>query len=1005
MPNFAKVFDTELEEIRELRRRRGEDQDTTGLVGIAFSGGGIRSATFNLGVLQGLATYKLLKRFDYMSTVSGGGYIGSWLANWIKGAGVQTVERELASAPPPVPPDDIQALPYYQEPGPINFLRQYSNYLTPRVGIFGADTWASIASYLRNLLLNLAILVSVLAALLLVPRFGQAIFINTPAWAVSARWYFLILAGLSMTWALAVVTLNIADFSVRECEPKSKVPSEDTEDRPGFTDQKWVLIFAVLPTFLAASFGTYSLWIFASKCKLQMDLGWWLLGGSVGHFGLRLLGILFGTAAGRLRSWKTANIECVWRSELKAARVMLLTAPFAGLLGGLLLRWLARLFSTWTFDLHPQLAGLSRVVTLGPPFMVGTILVTGVLHLGLMGLLFENQRREWWARCAGWLLLGCVGWLSLFGLAIYAPLGAIWLSGWAKAKTAVILAWVGSTLTGVLGGSSKKTSGEGGGNKSLEIAATIAPYVFVVGLLVLISNGINSLVPPDLPKSRDLVTKSAPLTPTVISVGLTQSANYPPFKTEISVGPASKPPDDAPSKYWLRWDGHPVGQAPISLWPPLRNLVMWWLGLVGVAVALALRVDINEFSMHLLYRNRLVRCYLGASNTTRDAQRFTGFDPSDDELLATFSTLFDPRYAGPYPIINAALNLTHGERLAWQERKAESFVFTPRYCGFQFQDEHRRRVALTMTKTKSSHSKNKLRADGFCETEFYAYPPEEDKKDKEDRRLATDEEEKTEGNDEKRKKLGGVYLGTAFAISGAAASPNMGYHTSPPLAFLMTIFNVRLGWWLGNPRRETSQRSSPRFSLPYLFCELFATTDDRSRYVYLSDGGHFENLGIYELVRRQCTYIVACDADSDDGLAFNDLGNAIRKCRSDLGVEIHICADKIKPVKDAPFSEEHCTVGNIYYPNRAKPGKLLYIKTSLTGKEPQDVLAYKAAHDEFPHQTTADQWFDESQFESYRALGRFVVESTLETLGNREEVGARSTEELFDALDAKYSRS
>ncbi|MGA8762210.1 MAG: hypothetical protein WB562_04895, partial [Candidatus Sulfotelmatobacter sp.] len=340
-----------------------------------------------------------------------------------------------------------------------------------------------------------------------------------------------------------------------------------------------------------------------------------------------------------------------------------------------------------------------------------------------------------------------------------------------------------------------------------------------------------------------------------------------------------------------------------------------------------------------------------------------------------------------------------------QERKAESFVFTPRYCGFEFQEEHPKRIALTWEESADrkpddrkpddqkpvSQTEERKPADrkpdaklqaGFRETACYAYPPPSED------------------------QIGGVYLGTAFAISGAAASPNMGYHTSPPLAFLMTVFDVRLGWWLGNPRRhDTWQHSSPGLSLPYLFYELFATTDDRSQYVYLSDGGHFENLGIYELVRRQCPYIIACDADADEGLAFNDLGNAIRKCRSDFGVEIDLRLDTLKPEKDAPYSQAHCVLGDIHYPNRAEPGKLLYIKASLTGKEPQDVLAYKVAHPEFPHQTTAEQWFDESQFESYRALGRFIVESALEALGDREEIAKKTTEELFETLSARYAPS
>ena len=173
MANFSEVKLKENAEIRELRKLRKWPETSEG-IGLALSGGGIRSATFNLGVLQGLATFKLLPRFDYMSTVSGGGYIGSWLISWIKRAGINEVERALAAAPPRnAPPPQNPSASAYVEPKPINFLRDYSNYLTPRVGLLGADTWAAATMIARNLLLNLAIVVCFLAALLLLPHFVQ----------------------------------------------------------------------------------------------------------------------------------------------------------------------------------------------------------------------------------------------------------------------------------------------------------------------------------------------------------------------------------------------------------------------------------------------------------------------------------------------------------------------------------------------------------------------------------------------------------------------------------------------------------------------------------------------------------------------------------------------------------------------------------------------------------------------------------------------------------------
>ena len=228
---------------------------------------------------------------------------------------------------------------------------------------------------------------------------------------------------------------------------------------------------------------------------------------------------------------------------------------------------------------------------------------------------------------------------------------------------------------------------------------------------------------------------------------------------------------------------------------------------------------------------------------------------------------------------------------------------------------------------------------------------------------------------------GGISLGTAVSISGAAVSPNMGYHTYAPLAFLMTVFNVRLGVWLANPRYSNDQYrqlpdGGPAFSLLYLINELLGTATDSSKYAYLSDGAHFENLAMYELVRRECDFIIAGDAGEDPGPGFEDLVNAIRKCRTDLGAEIELNTAPFQISGSDGYATAHAVVGTIRYPNK-KQGKLLYVKSSLTEKDPADVLAYKRTHGAFPHQSTADQWFDESQFESYRMLGRCSIQSII----------------------------
>ena len=214
-------------------------------------------------------------------------------------------------------------------------------------------------------------------------------------------------------------------------------------------------------------------------------------------------------------------------------------------------------------------------------------------------------------------------------------------------------------------------------------------------------------------------------------------------------------------------------------------------------------------------------------------------------------------------------------------------------------------------------------------------------------------------------------LGQAVAISGAAASPNMGYNTSPLVSFLLTMFNVRLGWWFPNPGKKAWNKRGMRYSLYYLVNELFGLAGEKRLFLNVSDGGHFENLGIYELVRRRCKVIIACDAECDELLNFGGLGNVIRLCKTDFDATIDIDVKSIHEQKD-DASIAHCTVGRITYSN-GSIGYLLYIKASITGDEDVSVAQYRSSHPTFPHESTADQFFSEDQFESYRRLGQHIV--------------------------------
>ena len=226
---------------------------------------------------------------------------------------------------------------------------------------------------------------------------------------------------------------------------------------------------------------------------------------------------------------------------------------------------------------------------------------------------------------------------------------------------------------------------------------------------------------------------------------------------------------------------------------------------------------------------------------------------------------------------------------------------------------------------------------------------------------------------------GGPRMATAVAASGAAISPNWGYHSSPTMAFLLTIFNVRLGLWIRNPRRKTfllprlnGNPSSPAFGLFYLLAELFGMVNDEAAFVYLTDGGHFENMGLYELVRRHCMTIVICDAEQDGDLDFEGIGMAIRKCRIDCGAEIDLDISKLELTGEPPVSPCHSVMGTIRYPSGAT-GRILYIKTAFTNGLPADLINFHKKHHAFPNDTTMNQWFTESQFESYRRLGEASV--------------------------------
>jgi hypothetical protein len=162
--------------------------------------------------------------------------------------------------------------------------------------------------------------------------------------------------------------------------------------------------------------------------------------------------------------------------------------------------------------------------------------------------------------------------------------------------------------------------------------------------------------------------------------------------------------------------------------------------------------------------------------------------------------------------------------------------------------------------------------------------------------------------------------------------------------------------------------------------ETLSNTGRLGTYCYLTDGGHFDNTGLYALVERGCRYIVVCDCGADPRLGFEDMGVAIRRCRIDFGAEIDLRIDDFRAREaDSDTARTHVVWGTIKYQAEHLRmlelevdddiGVIVWVKPSVTALNAADVRQYRLSHGDFPQQTTADQWYDESQFESYRRLG------------------------------------
>ena len=571
--------------------------------------------------------------------------------------------------------------------------------------------------------------------------------------------------------------------------------------------------------------------------------------------------------------------------------------------------------------------GFALAATFAPLFLLGAYVA--MASTGMALLPFKAPVQEWINRIWGDTAILTLGWslvasISLLWPLILSPLQAHLSRSWAFPGYTVMIGWAMTTVSGIASAYSGKTGGPGAvASDSLpwrirakrngseywimSVLARIAPYIFVVGLLLMVSSAANWLF-----RQPQLFANS--------------------------------------QSHWLQ--------------PEFVYLVV----ALAATLAFGYVIDVNRLSLHNVYRFRLIECYLAASAGI-EAPNLTVA-----ELKATESNKFD----GPFPIINCTLNVTKSGNLDLQKRRAINFYFSPVNSGY-IRYQSQRPGNPSSNRAKSETTGDLIETDRREKGEGGGIlPPLSSGLIPTDRCASRGSTALNLGLSNS-KSSSSITLGGAMAISGAAQSPNEGSHTSPAVAALLAAANVRLGWWLGNPRNQSTRcEESPQRGLKPMIDELLGRATDESRFIYLSDGGHFENLGLIELVRRGCKLIIVCDADCDPHYHFDDLVNAMELCQIHFGAMIDIHTDPLLTYGPSKYNRSAFTIGSITYADGSK-GTILYLKPAVTPSNSVIVRKYDRDSPEFPHEPTVNQWFDETQFEAYRLLGR---ETAVECLKN-----------------------
>lgn len=879
------------------------------LFGIALSGGGIRSATFNLGLLQGLENRGLLESAHYLSSVSGGGYVAGFYS-------------ALKATEPP------QTSTTKNEPDTpaVRHLREFSSFLVPRVGLFQAETHRALAHALRVMPVAIAGSLSLLVC-------AMCIWLWTVA--ACARWP---ITAPFVTGLLMVIGWCLTSIATGRFHPGRGASPGGREQLSWADPLVWHLVLTAV-LFVAVWLGLEQEWSGSLVTTHQ---------GSSGQLELPV--------KPEPDTLETIVSPAMYVVVPYLSPIAFLAVPYVVLL--LQRAWFgllaflgqspddkSRLRRRIAADQSTALIAAAAILWVFclVPWKLGVILAASgweapLALLAVLLALFDVSRRL--APAAGKQTRAA----SSLKLRLLRRLPAVLAS-------AVLLGTASLVACGLVLLHWKCRLDQPFEMSALRPVAEALRDRMGVITVSLLSVLLLGLVVADKLRRRQWSTAALQCGLVAIIVNVAEATYVTAIVTlvlctGILIGAA---PDRALRQMLILLAV--VGLSPLALpylftAPPLC-LVFAMSG--AVLAYFTVVFTPTRTSFFTFYRERIARAYLGARNSVGSGtdihkSRATAELPDDDLELSKLK-------GKPLHLICVAANDLGNDRLSNLSRGASSAVLS----------KHGLAVGSRWHGVK---------------------------------------------------KLGGLTLGEAITASGAAFNSNMGtasVNFGLASGILMTALNLRLGLWVRTDhecKEADGQGRRRRYWGGWLFFrEMFQRTfathgEHKSPTYHVSDGGHFENLGLYELLRRHCSYIVVSDATADPDLTFADVGNAIQLAREDFGIEIEIDFSALRPDENG-LSKVRMAVGRIYYPS-GKLGVLLYVKPVLVGDESEDIRQYWAESRTFPHEGTADQFYDRAQWECYRKLGALTVRHIFSYV-DPDKKDEQSLEWVFQTAYSRWS--